>query len=126
MIVCCYELILSFFVIIWPIRVLPGTPNILKRVFMGTFATQSVSLLLYSVLTKSRKIRKKIKNCQKIWVILPVGTCRYFRILTGTFSKKIQVLLDTYGPLKQSENGNIWSRGGGGKLTENVILRNIV
>ena len=55
----------AFFVIIWQIRVLPGTPNILKRVFMGNFATQSVLFHLILVLAKRRKIRKKIKNGQK-------------------------------------------------------------
>ena len=47
-----------------------------------------------------------------------LGTCdgRYLQVLPNTdryFFLKIQVLLDTYGPLKQSENGNIWSMGGG-------------
>ena len=74
---------------------------------MGTFATQSVLLHLILVLAKRRKIRKN----SKIWVFEAVGTCRYFQILTGTFLK-IQVLLDTRGFIKQSENGNIWSMGG--------------
>ena len=34
----------AFLYIIWQIRVLPGTPNIFKRVFMGTFVTQGVLL----------------------------------------------------------------------------------
>ena len=42
-------------------RVLLGTADILKRVFMGTFATQSVLLHLILVLAKRRKIRKKSK-----------------------------------------------------------------
>ena len=55
----------SVFDIIWQIRVLPGTRNILKRVFMGTFVTQSVLLHLILVVAKRRKIRQKFKNSQK-------------------------------------------------------------
>ena len=52
------QIITAFLYIIWQIRVLPGTHNILKRVFMGTFATQSVVLHLILVLAKRQKFEK--------------------------------------------------------------------
>ena len=55
------RIITAIFDNIWQNRVLPGTRNIFKRVFMGTFVTQSALLRLILVLAKRRKIRKKSK-----------------------------------------------------------------
>ena len=55
------QIITAFRNIIWQIRVLPGTPNIFNRVFMGTFATQSVLSRLIIVLAKRRKFEKNSK-----------------------------------------------------------------
>ena len=77
---------------------------------MCTFVTHSVLLHLILVLAKRQKIRKR----SKIWVFLPVGTCRYFQILTGTFPKNS----DTFGYLRLSETVGKWiylvNRGGEG------------
>ena len=74
---------------------------------MGTFTTESVSLHLISIFAKRRLIRKKFKNGKKFGYlrrqVLKV-TLEYLQVLF----LKIQVLLDTYGSLKQSENENIW------------------
>ena len=62
------------------LQVLSGTSNILKRVFLGTFVTQSVLLHLSLVLSKKTKNSKKSKMVKNLGIF----GGRYLQVLPNT------------------------------------------
>ena len=77
------QMIVAFLYIIWQIRVLPGTPHIFKRVFMGTLVLLRHRAFYYTQFKSWQKVENFEKNSK---IVKNLGTCdgRYLQVLPNT------------------------------------------